>query len=115
MSHCIPITNGVVLCVTVALYERTHRTCNECGNDKARSIIAHSDSPYYGSVIYCECGDSWDEDGRRKRPFRRGWREEAKAQFEKRWAEASDAVPPRCMNRGCGYMTCNGECDKETV
>ncbi len=43
---------------------------------------------WYGGEITClNCGDRWNEDGRARRPFERGWRERsianAKARLER--------------------------------
>ena len=42
---------------------------------------------WYGSEYTClECGEAWDEDGRKERPFERAWRkrrvEQARARYE---------------------------------
>jgi hypothetical protein len=50
-------------------------TCHTCGI--LRRILALY-YEWYGPTWTClRCGDSWNEDGRAERPFRRGWRKEA--------------------------------------
>lgn len=97
---------GVIVCGGAAALQRMTGPCPE--RDEARLIVAHSDSPYYSPMIYCECGDVMAEGGRMARPFARGWRKRAQEQFGKMWEEATDGPPERCPT--CLYLTCS--CDR---
>lgn len=49
--------------------------CSTCLRSR-RFVAAYYE--WYGPTWTClRCGDSWNEDGRCERPFRRGWRKES--------------------------------------
>lgn len=51
---------------------------NECPTCGVSRRFVCERYEWYGGVDTClRCGDSWDEDGRRERPFRRNWRPRA--------------------------------------
>lgn len=53
---------------------------------RRRMVVVVPDSPYYaGTLTCCGCGDSWSEGFRMERPFRRGWRKDAKARARHHW------------------------------
>lgn len=53
-----------------------------------RLLIAYATSAYYSPTIRCECGDQWADGEMFARPFRRGWRQAAQAEFVERWETA---------------------------
>ena len=55
---------------------------------KGQRAVYTWDGAYYGYTGYCECGDAWSDGYLHERPFRRGWRQEAQREFEKKWATA---------------------------
>lgn len=83
-------SNGsVIVCGPPAgVYKRRSlKSCPECGRESR--AIERWDGAWYGVTDYCECGDRWQDGERTPRPFRRGWRKEAQAQFERMWEAAA--------------------------
>lgn len=82
------VSAGIVVCSPGGVYIRDHWSSPDGCSDQARRIIHEPNSPYYGPTFYCECGDSYTDGFRDRRPFRRGWRTEAQKRFEQRWETA---------------------------
>jgi hypothetical protein len=60
-----------------------------CRTCKRRRRFAGLDAAWYGTTwTCCGCGDSWTDGERHPRPFRRGWRAEAKRRAKATWEEA---------------------------
>ena len=66
------------------------RRITHCSTCNRRRRFAGLDAPWYGVTwTCCGCGDSWADGERLQRPFRRGWRAEAKKHAKAVWAEAA--------------------------
>lgn len=72
------------------VYRRINRDCPECQRVDAR-WIERWDGAWYGTTLFCECGDWWMDGLRMTRPFARYWRRDAQARFEAMWTHAAGA------------------------
>jgi hypothetical protein len=79
---------GAIICRPGGVRIRGRWACPECKNPEARRVDHVAWSPYYGTNVLCECGDSWGDGERGYRPFARYWRRDAQARFEKDWETA---------------------------
>ena len=82
---------NVIQCSSGGAYERGTKACPECGNENARTLTEWPNYYIYPpGIVLCECGDRWwPEQGRVRRPFKRGWRKEAQRRFERLWEQAA--------------------------
>lgn len=77
---------SVIICRPETFLRRRIAYCPTC---KQRRRFVGREAVWYGTVwSCCGCGDTWDDGGRRRRPFRRGWRKEAIAKAKRLWDEA---------------------------
>lgn len=76
----------VIVCRPSFEYIRRVTLCPNCG--KRRRFILKAQDHYDTIWTCCACGDSWTNEGRMERPFRRGWRPEAIATAKRDWALA---------------------------
>lgn len=85
---CTEYGDGLVMCrPPQGIIRRHYRHCPTC--DTRRRFVQRFGGAWYGSTITCvACGDSWGEEGRMERPFKRGWRQEATADARRDWAAA---------------------------
>ena len=73
MSDAITVHVHAPRPVEVAL---TREVCDTCQRSR-RFVVAYYDG-WYGPTWTClRCGESWNEDARCERPFRRNWRKES--------------------------------------
>jgi hypothetical protein len=87
-SGCNTVGNGVVICGPGGVVVQERWTCPECKAENARLLTRWPNSAYYGPMHSCECGDEFADGYRLERPFARGWRAKARAEFEKDWPDA---------------------------
>lgn len=94
MGGCINV-DGVKVNMPPRL---ARRIVLECPTDKRRTrcVIRYGGAWYDDIVQCCACGDRWSGGYVAERPFRRGWREEAKREARQTWSEAVD---PRTYRR----------------
>jgi hypothetical protein len=62
--------------------------CPVC--ERRTTFVCDAYEWYSGTITCLGCGDSWNEDGRMQRPFKRNWRPEAIAKARKhynRWRD----------------------------
>jgi hypothetical protein len=57
--------------------------------ERRHRFVIRWDGAWYGTTDYGSCGDSWQEDWMRPRPFERGWRKKAQAEFRAMWDHAA--------------------------
>jgi hypothetical protein len=60
---------------------------------RKRRFVITWDGAWYGSTLYCACGDRWQDGELGPRPSQRGWREEAQQRFRAMW----DNAAPRAL------------------
>lgn len=79
--------SGVIICRSDTFPLRRIIHCPTC---KRRRRFAGVDRGAWYGVIWtcCGCGDSWGDGERLPRPFKRGWRTEAKSAAKHTWAAA---------------------------
>lgn len=66
--------------------EAFRRLITPCPTCKRRTRKVAFYTPYYGwDVTCCACGDCWDDEYMRPRPFRRGWRQQAIKEAKQSW------------------------------
>ena len=71
------------------------RRITHCPTCNQRRRFAGFDQLWYGPTWTClACGDSWHDGQRVERPFKRGWREEARARAAKYWATGVRNLSP---------------------
>lgn len=87
-------------------YQKDTRYCHRC-LVFCEAVIEHSDSPYYSSVVYLQCGDIAEDGYMKRRPFERGWRKKRTEYFESISQVATKEEPIRCGK--CFYITCHCE------
>ena len=69
------------------VYHRRILHCPVC--ERSRRHIIQWDGAWYGSTIYCACGDRWQDGEMAPRPFERGWRKKAQERFCAMWDNAA--------------------------
>lgn len=88
MSGCVTLTPDVVVCgVGQNAYRRRVLPCPTC--QRRTRHVEWWGGAWYGPTWTCvACGDAWSVDGRHERPFRRGWRQEARRRALAAWNAA---------------------------
>jgi hypothetical protein len=77
----------VVICAPDSYPWRGIQFCPTC---ERRRRFAGFDQAWYGVTLTClACGDSWSDGEMLERPFRRGWRDRARAEARKWWDRAA--------------------------
>lgn len=88
MTPCIAYGN-VMVCTSSTHVTRKIMHCPTCERRRRFVVIGELYSYYAPTLTCCACGDSWGEDGRMARPFRRGWRDRAIATARQQWKDAT--------------------------
>jgi hypothetical protein len=95
MSPCEIGTNVIMCSRPRGIYRRgPEGYCFECR--KPHRFVTMWDGAWYGTTLYGECGDTWQDGFRMERPFRRAWRQAAVKWFERMW---ENALPAELYNR----------------
>jgi hypothetical protein len=71
------------------VYRRRIMHCPAC--ERRRRFVERWDGAWYGSTLYCACGDYFQEDWMGTRPFERGWRKKAQERFRVMWDNAASS------------------------
>ena len=78
---------GVIVCGPPAgVYNRSILPCGAC--KRRHRFIVRWDGAWYGYTFFGGCGDRWADGEMYPRPFRRGWRKKAQAEFRRQWEHA---------------------------
>lgn len=83
-------SGGVTVCQPRTTWIRKVRVCPCCG--ERHRIIGMSQEWYDTIWTCCGCGDAWAGGELLPRPFRPGWRDQARAEARRNW-RASLLVP----------------------
>lgn len=59
-----------------------------------QEMVVRFEEWYAPTVYCCGCGDTFGEDGRDPRPWRRNWRRDAVRRYRKLWDRATYGPPP---------------------
>lgn len=86
MVTCRVGTN-VIVCGPPGVYRRAILDCPAC--DRRHRFVISWDGAWYGQTYYGSCGDKWQDGEMYPRPFQRGWRQKAQADFRRRWDYAA--------------------------
>lgn len=79
---------GAIVCgPPPGVYYRKISHCPIC--ERRRRTVIRWDGAWYGTTVYCACGDRWQDGELVPRPFRKGWRKEAQQSFRAMWDNAA--------------------------
>lgn len=93
---CRSLGGAIVCGPPPGVYRRAVLDCPVC--QRRRRHILRWDGAWYGTTVYCACGDRWQDGELAPRPFRRGWRKEAQQKFRAMW---DNAVPVDLYEAAC--------------
>jgi hypothetical protein len=69
------LIQGAVICEPTTFNWRTRRHCPTCVRIRWMHV---AEAIWYGATITClGCGEAWSDGERLRRPFARGWRQDA--------------------------------------
>lgn len=75
-------------------YER--RRIHYCPTEDRKRRFWVTGASYYGTTWHClGCGDRWQDGERGYRPYARGWREKAIAEYREAWSRIPAGLSPR--------------------
>lgn len=84
---CYAGTNVIACGPPPGVYHRRILACPVC--ERRRRHIIRWDGAWYGTTVYCACGDRWQDGSLGYRPFVKGWRKKAQAEFRAMWDNAA--------------------------
>ncbi|MGZ4519732.1 MAG: hypothetical protein ACXVXW_04855 [Mycobacteriaceae bacterium] len=94
---------GVIACgPPPGVYKRRVISCPVC--ERTHRFIVRWDGAWYGTTLYGSCGDTWMDGEMCPRPFVKGWRNKAQAEFRAMWDSAAPAaLYARYVSADCDF------------